>query len=357
MSGPVNNPAIYDQYTLMNVLRIQKTSAPLFWLPTFMKSQINFTTPEIAFDTVYTDDRYLAPFVIPGAQGRGQKLPGYDSRSFKPAYTKIKDSVSPEMFIERQPGEALGTGSLTPDQRRQVVRNQLLARQKTKQLNRQEWLTARAIIDGKVTISGEDYPTTLVDFRRDPSLTIQLTGAAKWDQATGDPMGDLKDARVNANELSGVRIVQHVFGANAWDLFTQRVDLRELQNTLYRGIEASVTRLNDGYGDTMEYMGRIAGLNGAGAIEAWVNTARYVDEAGVQQYYLDQDTVVGYAADSVQGVRCFGMIHDLEAGYGAQDIFAKNWINQDPSVEYLLTQSAPLMIPRQPNATFSMKVK
>lgn len=357
MSGPVSNPAIYDQYTLMNVLRIQKVSAPFFWMPTFFTQQINFETPEIAFDTVYTDERYLAPFVVPSAQGRGQKLPGYDTRSFKPAYTKIKDTVSPEMHIERQAGEALGTGSLTVDQRRQVVRNQLLARQKTKHYNRREWLAARAIIDGKVTISGEDYPTTLVDFRRDASLTIALTGAAKWDQTTGDPLGDLKDARINANELCGVRIQQHVFGANAWDLFTQRVDTKELMNVLYGGLNVQVTRMNDGYNETMEYMGRIAGLNGAGAIEVWVNTARYVDENGAQQYYLDQDTVVGYAADAVQGVQCYGMIHDLAAGYGSQDIFAKNWINQDPSVEYLLSQSAPLMVPKQPNATFSMKVK
>lgn len=356
MAGAPNNPAIYDQYTLMNVLRVQKTSAPLFWLPTFMTAQINFLTPEIAFDKVYTDDRQLAPFVIPSMQGRPQKLDGYDTRSFKPAYTKIKDTVTVEMHLERQPGEALGSGSLTPDQRRIIVRNQLLAKQKTKQLNRQEWLAARAIIDGKVTISGEDYPTTLVDFRRDPTLTIVLTGTAKWDDPAADPLGDLKDARINANELSGVRIVDHVFGANAWDLFNQRVDVKDMMDIRYGGLNVNITRMSDGYGDTMEYMGRLAGSNGAGAINVWVNTARYVDENGAQQYYLDQNTVVGYAAASVQGVRCFGMIHDLEAGYGAQDIFAKNWINQDPSAEYLLTQSAPLMIPRQPDATFSMKV-
>lgn len=344
---------LYDLVTLDAVFRNQKTPTAPYYLNWFTR-QINFQTPVIMFDKVYGDDRGLAPFVIPTAQGRPQTLAGYDTLSFAPAYVKIKDVVDPGMHIERVPGEALG-GSLTIDQRREAVIGELLRKQRVKFQNRNEWLAARAIIDGKVTIKGEDYPETLVDFRRNAALTSVLAGAAKWDVATGDPLGTLKALRMAANGLSGARITKHTFGANAWDLFNDRVDVKELMDIRYGGLDTKVTRMSDGY-DGQEYMGRIAGLNGAGAIDVWVDTSKFIDpDTGAESFFLDQNTVVG-VSEQVQGVRCFGAIMDKRAGFQALDYFFKNWDNEDPSVEYLLGQSAPLMVPKNPDATFSVKV-
>lgn len=347
--------ALYDLTTLLEVVRRQKTSQPTFWL-NFFPRQINFQTPSVSFDLVYGDDRKLAPFVAPNVQGRPQALEGYETMQFRPAYSKIKDVVSPEMHIERMAGEDLGTGSMTIEQRRNAVIGFLLQQQRIKHRNLQEWMASRAIIDGKVVIKGEDYPEVTVDFRRDPSLTAVLTGGARWDQSTADPLGDLKTMRLAANDKSGARITRHVFGGNAWDLFAERVDLKELMDKRYGGLDVNVTRMTDGY-EGLEYMGVIQGLNGAGRIEAWVNTSKYIDpETGQEEFYLDQDTVVG-VSDMVQGVRCFGAIMDKKAGYRALEIFFKNWENEDPSVEYLLSQSAPLMVPKNPDATYSLKVK
>lgn len=345
---------LYDLFTLIAAYKRVKQPTPPFWL-NFFTSQINFDTPQIYFEKVFGDDRGLAPFVVPTAPGRPQKLDGYEAVSFAPAYIKMLDPVDPTMFIERQVGEDLGGGSLTLDQRRNAVIAELLRRHKVKLQNRNEWLASRAIIDGKVTISGEDYPTTLVDFRRDSGLTSVLAGAAKWDQSTADPLGNLKAMRMGANDLTGARITRHIFGATAWDLFSQRVDLRELMNKNYGGVQANVTLIGDGY-EGQEYMGRIAGSSGQGAIEAWVDTSKYIDpEDGQTKFYLDQGTVVG-ADPLVAGVRCFGAIMDKRAGYRALESFFKNYDQENPSVEYLLTQSAPLMVPKVPNATFSLKV-
>ena len=344
---------LYDLVTLDAVFRNQKTPTPPFWLNWFTR-QINFDTPSIYFEKVMGDDRGLAPFVVPTSQGRPQKLDGYEAVSFRPAYVKILDVVNPQMHVERVPGEAFG-GSLSIDQRRNVVIAELLRKQRVKFNNTNEWLAARAIIDGEVIIKGEDYPETLVNFRRDPSLTAQLAGGARWDQVTGDPLATLKSLRMQANNLSGARISKHIMGANAWDLFCQRVDVKELMNKNYGGTTTQVTLISDGY-DGQEYMGRIAGLNGAGAIDVWVDTSKFRDpETDTEEFYLDQDTVVG-VSEQVQGVRCFGAIMDQKAGYRPLDFFFKNYYNENPSVEYLLAQSSPLMIPKNPNATFSVKV-
>lgn len=347
-------PGLYDTTTLLEVMRVQKVSQPPFWLNFFPK-QINFQTPNITWDKVYGDDRKLAPFVIPSVQGRPQRLEGYETVQFAPAYIKMKDIVSAEMHMERQAGEALGTGSLSLEQRRDAVIGYLLGQQKTKINNRWEWLAARAIIDGKVVIKGEDYPETLVDFRRDASLTGLLSGGSAWGQATAKPLDDLKLMRMRANAKSGARITKHIFGAEAWDKFAARVDLKELMDKRYGGMENNVTRMWDGY-EGMEYMGTISGLNGAGRVEVWVNSSMYIDpETGTEAFYLPQNKVVG-VSEMVQGVRCFGAIMDKKARYLPLDIFSKNWENEDPSVEYLLSQSSPLMVPKEPNATYVLDV-
>jgi len=58
----------------------------------------------------------------------------------------------------------------------------------------------------------------------------------------------------------------------------------------------------------------------------------------------------------MDGVRCFGAIRDKKAGYQALEFFMKNWEIEDPSHEYIMSQSAPLMVPKEPNATYSIKV-
>lgn len=345
---------LYDLATLDAVFRRTRQPAPPFWLNYFGR-QINFDTPEIMFDKVFGDDRGLAPFVMPNIQGRPQVLNGYSTDRFRPAYAKIKDVVDPTMHIERVPGEAPIVGELSIQQRRDIVVAELLRKQRVKFANTNEWMAARAVIDGQVTISGEDYPTTTVDFRRDASLSYTLAGTAKWDQAgTADPMSDLKAARKNANVLSGATIQKFVFGSDAWDMFSSRVDLREMMDKTKGGFDVNVSLITDGY-EGLEYVGTISGLQGAGRMECWINTSKYLDPLdGTEQFFLDQKTVVG--AGDVQGVRCFGAIMDARAGYKPLDYFFKNWMNEDPSVEYLLGQSAPLMVPKNPNASFKIKV-
>lgn len=343
---------LYDMSTMLDVQRVQKT-LPSFWLQYF-PSVVTFTTEEIYFDKVFGDDRKLAPFVVPTVQGRVSGTEGYDSRSFKPAYIKDKNVFDPSMPFVRQAGEALGSGSLTPDQRRNAVLAEMLRQQKVRLQNRFEWMAAQAVITGKVTVKGEDYPEKLVDFRRDSSLTATLSGGALWSAGTANPLVDLKTLRVQANYKSGARISRCVFGGNAWDLFTTRVDLRNQMQTQIDGYSTRVTMMADGY-EGYEYMGTIAGLDGAGRLECWVNTAKYVDEVGSEQFMQDQNTVVG-VSDAIKGVRAFGAIRDKGANYRAVEMFPKMWEEEDPSTEFLMTQSAPLMVPREANASFSLKV-
>ena len=56
------------------------------------------------------------------------------------------------------------------------------------------------------------------------------------------------------------------------------------------------------------------------------------------------------------GVRCFGAILDEKAGFNAMAVFPKMWSQQDPSATYVMTQSAPLTVPVNPNNSLTAQV-
>lgn len=339
---------IYDTSTLLEVSRFTKSLNP-FWL-TFFPRQINFETQDIFFDKVDLDYRKLAPLVVPNVQGRANSIGGYSSLSFKPAYVKPKTIVDPNMVIERQAGEALGVGSLSLEQRKAAVIAEVLRQHDSQLTNRNEWLAARALIDASVTLSGEDYPTTVVNFQRHASLSYTLAGAARWSQVGASPLVDITAARVNANSRSGAVIRRVVFGGTAWDYFTARVDIKALMDKNYGGLNVNIQRQADGF-EGQEYMGTYGGIFGGGQIDLWVDRSKYVDETGTEQFFLEQKTVTGFS--DVEGVRCFGAIKDFDA-LRAMERFPKMWRQEDPSVEFLMTQSAPLMVPKKPNASFKI---
>lgn len=341
----------YDTRTLIGVIN-QLRSPISFWLQFFPK-QINFTTMDIQFDMVSPHYR-LAPFVAPNVQGRVMKRFGHTAKTFRPAYVKPKHPVDPSQGLARMAGEALATGSLTPAQRIDAIVTENLQTQKDMIQRRWEWMAAKAIIDSAVTVAGDDYPTQTVLFGRDAALSTTLLTTARWSQAgTSHPLVDLGASRKKVFDLSSAGITRLVFGTDAWDLFANHADVTPLLSTLNRGSDTEYNRAIP-EGTPYEYRGKISGQNGLGVLELYTYSETYEDENGAMQPFMDSYTVVG-VGPGVQGVRCFGAIMDLDS-MQAVDMFPKSWTEQDPSVRYVMTQSAPLMVPAQPNSSFVIHV-
>lgn len=345
----------YDLLTLTEVLRVQKRPL-VFWLSQFFTRQLNSTDDKIAFDRVNEDYRRKAPFVAPNVQGKVMNTEGYDTISFKPAYVKPKHVIDANDVIVRRPGEQPG-GGLTQQQRRDAVVANILERHADMHMMTQEWMAAKAVIDGKVTVEGDGYPKVTVDFRRDANLTSLLVGGAIWalDGTTGDPLGDIRAMRITSNELCGAVVRDVIFGSEAYQRFSANAKVKDLLNNQVRGSDSNFTKFNDGFGDSVEYLGIISGGQGQGLIRLWQYTGKIRNDAGVLENILDTNTVVGVDGGMLQGFRCFGAIKDGKAGFQALEMFPKVWEEEDPWQELLMTQSAPLMVPKQPNASFSIK--
>lgn len=336
------------------------TESQHFW-STFLTGQHVSTTREIAFEKVHKDYRRLAPFVAPNVQGKIQRRSGGMLSAFTPAYVKPKDVVDPSELRTRMPGESLDpTNPATMATRRLAKRGEILEEHRRQIENTVEWMSAQAAIHGQVTVEGDDYPTTSVDFQRDDRLTKVLSGASRWGKGTGDSLDDLKDMRKLVKDLTGANIRTILMGQEAWDKFyDDNKDLfKELSDTRFRGSESALSRVVDGL-DDVEWMGQISGINGQGRLDFYVVTTTYVEQDGTIGQHLPGNGVVGIARDTAQLTDCYGAIEDLRAGpsgLAAMKWFPKNYETEDPSQEYILTQSAPLVVPGQPNATFFIQV-
>lgn len=347
---------LYDTVDLIEVLRHQVGITP-YWLQLFPRS-LTSDREEILFDQVTDGTKQLAPFVAPNVQGRVMRGRGYNAKTFKPAYVKPKHVVDPSRAIPRMAGESLG-GSLSLEQRYDAIVAENMRIERTVIENRWEWMAAQAVINGSVVVTGEDYPTVTVDFGRDASLTKTLTGDAKWDStaspAVKNPLKDIEDLRRKVHLLASSTISRLTFGLDAWDLFTQDDRVLKLLDTRYRGSDSEYNRAVP-EGGPVEFRGRISGQNGMGSLDLFTYSETYEAEDGTLTNVLDPALVVGTGA-GLQGVRCFGAIMDKRAGLRPLAMFPKMWDTEDPSATYTMTQSAPLMVPAEPNASFTLRVK
>jgi len=331
---------VYDTDTLLGVVNELDFFDP-FLLSMFFPEVITFDTSKIDFDVISEDDS-LAPFVSPMVAGKADKASGGELRSFKPAYVKPKSIVDPERVLKRRPGEQIG-GALNPAGRRNAIIADILSEQRKRILRRFEWMAAQALLTGKVTVSGEDYPEAEVDFKRDAGNSIVLAGLNVWsDLANATPLDDIE----SWNDLAEAPVTDLVMDSSAYKKFIKFQEVKDLMESR-RGSESNI-ELGPENGKWVTYKGMV------GSYRVWIYKGYYTVN-GVKTPYIPADTVIA-CSSALEGVRAYGAILDGEAGYQAMEMFPKNWANKDPAVEYIMTQSAPLMIPKRVNASVAIKV-
>lgn len=349
-------PELWETADLMEVAYAPLDLPDGFWMR-FFPRQFNSTAQEIYFDQLPSVDRRLAPFVAPNVQGRMMRSRGRAMSSFRPAYVKPKHVVDPTRALVRRAGEPLGglnNGTMTPDQRFDAIVADNVRTERELIERRWDWMACQAIKDGRVIVKGEDYPEVTVDFGRDPSLTMTLVGAGQWSDPASNLLGDLQLQRTRAFKLGRAAVRDLIFGTDAWNAFAEHESTQKLLDNMRRGSNSdfNTTGLSDGA--PYEFQGQISGGNGGGRFNLWTYSNEYEDDNGATVPFIHPGDVIGVGA-AVQGVRAFGAIMDKRAGLRALPIFPKMWEEEDPSVVYTMSQSAPLMVPVNPNNTFRIR--
>jgi hypothetical protein len=222
-------------------------------------------------------------------------------------------------------------------------------------LNRRlEWMAASALQTGTVTISGEGFPTVVVDFGRDAALTVALSGGATWSKAnitagTASPTSNLTTWAQAILKASGAVVTDANFDTAGWELFKADPVLEgairyPLLNNLGNAIQPG-TEIRKG----AMYMGRW------GQFDLWIYNDWYVDDNNVEQPMLAENTCL-LTGPEMMGTRAFGMILDPAFNYGPMAYAPKTWVEQDPAQRFIMMQSSPIVIPSRVNAALCATV-
>jgi len=349
-----------DIYTPMDLYRVmfdpRQTVRTSQWLEMFYPNSHVSEQEEIRFDEIEAN-REIAPYMLPNLPGRpiyrgvGEKI-----KTFKPAYTKPKDAVRPNQALKLQPGELSKRLALqTPEARynSKVIEITRFHRDAITRL--WEYMGARALIDGQITINyavdaGTPAQNVTIDFGRDANHTIVKGAGSRWGEAGVNAWDDLQEwvDLASAAEF-GAAPTDILMGSDAYKAFMADANVQAKLNKDTRGNE-SVTLfggllVKDPL-DPFTWVGRL------GTVNIWLvsGIGNTFKSNGVTVDILKKNEVL-LTSRAVDGVKAFGAILDAAADLQPADIFTKMWDQEDPSARFIMSQSAPLMIPVNTNAT------
>lgn len=339
---------IYDTATLLGVYK-DLAPASTYFLNLGFGSAVTFDDEYIDFEKL-TTSRKLAPFVVPTAQGVPIFNQGSNITRLKPAYIKPKDPVNLSRMFKKTPGNLLNDTNASPLARYNATVAAILTDHREAIERRWEWLAAKALIDGKVLIEDERYPARMVDFQRATNHTVTLTLTARWGQADANIIGDIENWRNRVRRAKfGGPTNRLTVSADVWDVMRKDPAVLKQLDTQIRGTSMD---LNIGIreGELVEYIGKLSNT-----LELWINSDYYELPDGSTVPYMDPGTVL-LSGPNVMGVRAFGAIVDKNASFQPRPVFPKMWDQEDPSATFIMTQSAPLMVPVNPNNTLKATV-
>jgi hypothetical protein len=342
---------VYDTATLLGVFR-ELEEPTTFWLDlAFGGSALTFEDEYVDFSKI-NETRKLAPLVVPTSQG----VPMYDQaeRTFrvKPAYLKPKDPVSAAQMLRRRAGfgELLAAQPLSPQERFDATLAEIARQHRNGIYRHMEKMAADAILYGQVTLEADNYPRTVIDFERDAGHTVTLTVGNRWGESGVSIIDNIEDW-LNIIHMAkfGGPVNKIIVGTKAWKAMSANAEIRELLKTDMRQTSGTSLNLGLGNGTQVQRKGNLSQN-----LEVWVYSDYYEANGAVVPFMDSRDILL--IGNNVQGVQCFGAILDKGANFQALPIFPKMWDQEDPSATFLMTQSAPLPVPVNPNNTFRARV-
>jgi hypothetical protein len=316
-------------------------------LQRFFPTQVTEDSEEIHFD-VDNARRRVAPFVSPFMPGKVVQGRGQVAKTFKPAYIKDKRVFDAARPFKRAMGEGVGGSTYTPEQRSELLLAQELEDQLNMLRRRMELMALEVLSTGTSVITGDGYPSVTVDFGRDATLSAAaLTSTARWGQSAADPFADLLALGLGCQQLSGVVPRDVIMDPETVAALMKNSDVQKEID--YRWVSNAQMAADISDQEGLQPVGTARGWR------FWSYTGWYVDPADDTEKRILTSGRIIMASQLVEGLQAHGAIKDHDQ-LAAVPYFPKSWTENDPSVRFLLLQSAPLLVPLRPNATAAKNV-
>jgi len=288
--------------------------------------------------------RRVGAYVYPTSQAKLVERIGWTTRTFIPPYIKEKMVTTAQDFLNRNPGDNIYSPGDGPQQRAEAQVAKDLA-EMSDMITRSEEVQASQLLNtGIVTVNGEGYDNYQVDFGMSATHKITLTGTDLWTNAASDPIDDFRVWNRLLVKDSGLGITDAIVGSSVVPALMNNTKFKaQLDN---RRMDMGLVSPRD-MGEGVSFLGR---LNEAG-IDIWTYDEWYLHpDTGVETPMITANKVY-FMSRNARTTTHYGAIQDLQAGgLAAVARFPKSWEKEDPSVRYVMVQSAPLLAMHQVDA-------
>lgn len=351
----------------IDIRRDARNDATPGYFDRFYTQQVFAKRGEVRMADLPENDRFLAPFVLPYEQGKPMDIQHkFDVHAFRLPYIKVKSPVRTTEVMNYDPEFLMSIAPREPtieeafDARTVELDN--VHRQRIE--NRKAWMRARAIIDARLRIDydrdqGADHPSIELNFGRDANLDIVKTGDY-WDDPDADILGDLETWMTRQYlAYGGGATSQLIVGARVAPLFRRNNGIKDMLDTRYRGNDDVVIR--QGIMRTEQPLQYIGQLTTGLEVWSYKDTFDVPTTDGASKVRVDilNERDVLMVAPGATGVEARGPIFDAEAvraGLSSVDVFAKQWLTEDPSDYWQMHQASYLPIPLYPNRVAKARV-
>mgnify|MGYP002132329416 CR=1 FL=1 len=343
---------IYGSAALIDMVRLGLPDE--FFFTQFLFSQQRFSLVEDILIDEMVEKKGIAPFVMPHVDGKAIVGTGYSTRTYRPAYIKLRDAIRASNLTKRGFGEPIN-GVPNALARLNAGRLSALEQHVNAIRRRVEWMCAQFCIAGGYTVSGERYTTQVLNFGRDASLTVVLSGAALWSAAsTATPTANFRAWGTLLFTKGYAPADTVIMSPEAWDAFAETADIKA-KYSLFKDLGGSLPAILPQVAAKIQYKGSYGGYN----IIVFNDT--YEDETGAVQRYLPAGMVLMVAGGEagLGGRRIYGPIQHLQAiksGMQQVEVFPYEWESDDGEAHMIGTQSAPLVAARKVNCVLAAQV-
>lgn len=316
------------------------------FLDFFFRKVNTFDTKTVEID-VYKEKQVLAAFTHPNSEGRMNIRTAFERRPYEPGYIKEKMSTRAGEMLNIRRGDVIYNSKETPAQR---TVNQMAEdmRELMNMVDRtEEWIAKNLLDGGAVTISGKGFNVEL-DFDMPAGNIIVLEENERWGDAGINILNDFRLFKRILSQASGRTPNVAFVGSAVIDAMLADTEIQALLDN--RRVEIGrIEIVGEDRIDGIEYIGNILGVDIFGYDEQYLLTL----DAEPENFMPVNKIFMG--STNAKTSRNYGVIQDRQALYATQYFF-KSWEIEDPSVEILLLQSAPLLALSESHAFGSFTV-
>jgi hypothetical protein len=219
---------------------------------------------------------------------------------------------------------------------------------------REEWMAAQALNAGTISVTGEGV-NDVIDFQMAAGHKITLAGIALWtDTTNSNPLENLATWARLIGQDSGVVPNTAVLGSSAASALFAWLRINDKSGGEISAIKVTLGQISpSALPNGANYLGYLR-YNSL-SVDLYTYDEWYVSDTDGLEYPMVPVDKVFLGSTNAQNTRLYGAIKDLKA-LAAMPRFSKSWEEEDPSVRFLMMQSAPLIALNQPDAFVSAKV-